>query len=92
MDIFRAPDGDPLDIMITHFPMQGITGIALVMAAWEIVPPLPDFLITGHSHLSVVTVSKIPRLTKLFRRQELAQALAWTMEHPMHHSGSKAAG
>jgi CheY-like chemotaxis protein len=65
-----------IDLVITDHAMPGMTGMALaerLRADW---PQLPVLLASGHAELPQRAGLNIPRLTKPFRRDELANAIA----------------
>jgi CheY-like chemotaxis protein len=65
-----------IDLVITDHAMPGITGLELaerIRAAW---PQMPILLASGHAELPERTGLNVPRLTKPFRQEELANAIA----------------
>ncbi|HYX46311.1 MAG TPA: PAS domain-containing protein [Sphingomicrobium sp.] len=63
------------DILITDHLMPGMNGIDLATAARERCPGLPVLIVSGYAEHAGLTPD-LPRLTKPFRRNELAAAIA----------------
>ncbi|GGB23307.1 hypothetical protein GCM10011380_11280 [Sphingomonas metalli] len=68
-------DEAAFDVVVTDHLMPGMTGTDLARHAQERWPGLPVLLVSGYAELDGVD-SGLPRLTKPFRKDELAAALA----------------
>ena len=68
-------DGMKPDILVTDHLMPGISGTDLAGAARETYPELPVLIVSGYAEHEGLTPD-LPRLTKPFRRDELAAAIA----------------
>jgi signal transduction histidine kinase/ActR/RegA family two-component response regulator len=65
-----------IDLVVTDHAMPGMTGLQLaerIRAEW---PDMPILLASGHAELPERTGLAVPRLTKPFRQDELARAIA----------------
>jgi CheY-like chemotaxis protein len=84
--VIEAPTGDialrslrenpAIDLVVTDQAMPGMTGLELIehiRASW---PNMPILLASGHAELPERTGIGVPRLTKPFRQDELASAIA----------------
>jgi PAS domain S-box-containing protein len=63
------------DLLVTDHLMPGMTGVDLIGALRKTLPELPALIISGYADVEAIAPG-IPRLTKPFRRAELAKALA----------------
>jgi CheY-like chemotaxis protein len=63
------------DLLITDHLMPGMTGVELVRAVREKYPELPVLLVSGYAEVEGIAPD-LPRLTKPFRRSELAEKLS----------------
>ena len=68
-------DGRRFDLLVTDHLMSGMTGADLARLARAKVPDMPVLLISGYAEGAGID-SGLPRLTKPFRADELATALA----------------
>jgi CheY-like chemotaxis protein len=66
--------GTPIDIVVTDHLMPGMTGTDLALHAQLARPQLPILLVSGYAELEGID-AKLPRLTKPFRKDELAATL-----------------
>jgi len=71
----RLRRGERFDLIVTDHLMEGMTGTALIRAAAADHPGIPSLLVSGYAENEGVDVD-IARLTKPFRKDELAMALA----------------
>lgn len=62
------------DLLVTDHLMPGMTGVDLVRAVQESRPELPALIVSGYAEAEGIA-PEIPRLTKPFRRGELAEKL-----------------
>lgn len=65
-----------IDLVVTDHAMPGLTGLELaerIRAEW---PDMPILLASGHAELPERAGLAVPRLTKPFRQDELASAIA----------------
>jgi signal transduction histidine kinase/CheY-like chemotaxis protein len=67
--------GAAFDLVVTDHMMPGMTGGDLAVAIRTTRPGLPVLLVTGYAEAEGIAAD-IPRLTKPFRQEELARALA----------------
>jgi PAS domain S-box-containing protein len=67
--------GEAVDVLLTDHLMPGMTGAALAHAVRDTRPGLPVLLVSGYAELEGVAAD-LPRLTKPFRKDELAACLA----------------
>ncbi|OWK29875.1 blue-light-activated protein [Sphingomonas mucosissima] len=67
--------GDPFDLLITDHLMPGLTGAELARAVRQRRPGMPVLLVSGYAEREDVGPD-LPRLTKPFRKDELAASLA----------------
>lgn len=63
------------DLLVSDHLMPGMTGVDLIRAAREIQPGLPVLIVSGYAEADELAPD-LPRLTKPFRRSELAAKLA----------------
>ena len=63
------------DLLITDHLMPGMTGVELVRAVREKYPDLPALIVSGYAEVDGIAPD-LPRLTKPFRRGELAEKLS----------------
>jgi PAS domain S-box-containing protein len=63
------------DLVITDHLMPGMTGVELVRAVREKCPDLPALIVSGYAEVDGIAPD-LPRLTKPFRRSELAEKLS----------------
>ncbi|WP_435593902.1 ATP-binding protein [Sphingobium phenoxybenzoativorans] len=66
--------GAPIDIVVTDHLMPGMTGTDLARHLQSAQPELPILLVSGYAELEGID-AKLPRLTKPFRKGELAATL-----------------
>jgi CheY-like chemotaxis protein len=66
--------GRAIDILVTDHLMPGMTGTELARHILSERPGLPVLLVSGYAELEGVDAS-LPRLTKPFRKDELAATL-----------------
>ena len=64
-----------IDVIVSDQAMPGMTGVQLAKAAFALRPTLPIILASGYAELNVPTDGLL-RLSKPFRRQTIADALA----------------
>lgn len=69
-------NGEPIDLLMTDQAMPGMTGIELAKAARELRPDLPILLATGYAELPKGTDLNLPRLSKPYQQDQLAEQLA----------------
>ncbi|WP_241127974.1 GAF domain-containing hybrid sensor histidine kinase/response regulator [Novosphingobium terrae] len=69
--------GAPFDVVITDHLMPGMTGVDLARHIQSTRPHVPVLLVSGYADAEGVD-SDLPRLTKPFRKDDLAAALAST--------------
>jgi CheY-like chemotaxis protein len=67
--------GTTVDVVVTDQAMPGMTGVQVATAIGERWPMLPVILATGYAELAPESAPGLPRLSKPFRQQALAQAL-----------------
>jgi signal transduction histidine kinase/CheY-like chemotaxis protein len=68
---------DPsIDLVVTDHSMPGMTGLELVDRIRSTSPTMPILLASGHAELPEGKGLSVPRLTKPFRQDELAHAIA----------------
>ena len=67
--------GPAPDIVVTDHMMPGMTGVELARHLASVRPGLPILLVSGYADVDGVD-NMLPRLTKPFRKDELAAALA----------------
>jgi PAS domain S-box-containing protein len=73
LSIIRS--GVPVDLVVTDHAMPQMTGSELVQLLRSERPGLPVVLATGYAELPRGSVLDVPKLSKPFRQQELAEAL-----------------
>jgi PAS domain S-box-containing protein len=66
--------GQAVDVVVTDHLMPGMTGTELARHVQETHPELPVLLVSGYAELQGVDANR-PRLTKPFRKDELAATL-----------------
>lgn len=71
--------GQPIDIVVTDHLMPGMTGLELARHVQSTWPGLPVLLVSGYAELKGVDADR-PRLTKPFRKDELAATLLSLLE------------
>jgi len=74
LDVIRS--GQPIDVVITDHAMPGMTGGQLAEAIHKLHPGMPIILATGFADLPGSYAQDLPRLSKPYGPDELAQALA----------------
>jgi len=67
--------GERVDLLVTDHLMPGMTGADLARAVRAARPELPVLLVSGYAESEGITAD-LPRLTKPFRKDELAASLA----------------
>jgi CheY-like chemotaxis protein len=67
-------EGKHFDILVTDHLMPGMTGTDLIQAVRSAKPGTPVLLVSGYAENAAIDPS-IPRLTKPFRKDELASAI-----------------
>ena len=70
--------GEPLDMLVTDHAMPQMTGTQLAEAVRVLKPDLPILLVSGYAELPAGTATTLPRLTKPFSIEDLAEAVAKT--------------
>jgi len=73
LEVLRA--GGPIDLMITDYAMPGMTGLELAEAARALRPDLPILLATGYADLPSRPNLELPRLSKPYQQQQLAEQI-----------------
>jgi PAS domain S-box-containing protein len=69
-------ESDPnFDVVITDQAMPGMTGLELAKRIRETRPDLPIILATGYAELPQDRISGMPRLSKPYRQEELADCI-----------------
>jgi CheY-like chemotaxis protein len=68
------------DVIITDHLMPGMNGTDLAYAVRETRPDLPVLIVSGYAQDAALP-SDLPRLTKPFRRSDLAAAIAAMSPH-----------
>jgi CheY-like chemotaxis protein len=68
-------NGARVDLVVTDHLMPGISGTDLARAIRDRRPDLPVLIVSGYSEVDGIA-SDLPRLTKPFRKDELAASLA----------------
>ncbi|HZH11078.1 MAG TPA: PAS domain-containing protein [Microvirga sp.] len=74
-----AQSGAEFDLLITDHLMPGMTGSDLAQAVQALRPGVPILVISGYAETEGI-VPDLPRLTKPFRKDELAAGLALLMK------------
>jgi CheY-like chemotaxis protein len=77
LEILRREDR--IDLVITDQAMPGMTGSDLAAAIRAEKPGLPIILATGFAELPPGTDEGLPKLSKPFRQQQLAEVIAKTL-------------
>jgi PAS domain S-box-containing protein len=75
-------DGREVDVVVTDHLMPGMTGTELARHVQQARPELPVLLVSGYAELEGVDADR-PRLTKPFRKDELAAALLSLVDEPV---------
>ena len=78
--IAHIRSGVPVDLVVTDHAMPQMTGSELVQLLRAERPGLPIVLATGYAELPRGSVVDVPKLSKPFRQQELADALRMALE------------
>ena len=78
LDLIREKDS--IDLVITDQAMPNMTGSELADAIREKSPRLPFILATGYAELPAGANADLPKLSKPFRQQDLARAIANAMK------------
>jgi CheY-like chemotaxis protein len=73
LDILEG--GSEFDLLVTDHLMPGMTGSELVGVLRTKMPSVPALVISGYAEVTGIAPD-LPRLTKPFRRADLAQALS----------------
>jgi signal transduction histidine kinase len=84
LEVIRS--GQPVDVVITDHAMPGMTGGQLAEAIHKQHPDMPIILATGFADLPGSYAQDLPRLSKPYGPDELAQALA--MIEPQQRAAS----
>jgi PAS domain S-box-containing protein len=71
----RMRDGFMPSLLVTDHLMPRMTGIELAQAALKLQPQLPVLIISGYAEVEGIA-GDLPRLTKPFRRDELAASIS----------------
>jgi CheY-like chemotaxis protein len=74
LEVVRS--GRQIDVVITDHAMPGMTGGQLAEAIHKLIPGMPIILATGFADLPGSYAQDLPRLSKPYGPDELAQALA----------------
>ena len=73
LDVLKS--GKPIDLLITDYAMPGMTGVQLAEAARELRPDLPILLATGYADLPARAKVELPRLSKPYQQNQLAEQI-----------------
>ena len=73
LEVLRS--GGPIDLMITDYAMPGMTGLELAEQARALRPDLPILLATGYADLPTRPKFALPRLSKPYQQQQLAEQI-----------------
>ena len=73
LEVLRS--GGPIDLMITDYAMPGMTGLELAEQARALRPELPILLATGYADLPTRPKFALPRLSKPYQQQQLAEQI-----------------
>jgi CheY-like chemotaxis protein len=73
LEVLRG--GDQIDVLITDHLMPGMNGTELALAIRATKPDIPVLIVSGYAEQGGIEVD-LPRLTKPFRKDELAESLA----------------
>jgi CheY-like chemotaxis protein len=84
LEVIRS--GRPIDVVITDHAMPGMTGGQLAEVIHKLIPGMPIILATGFADLPGSYAQDLPRLSKPYGPDELAQALA--MVEPQQRAAS----
>ena len=71
--------GDAIDVVVTDHLMPGMTGTELARYVQGAHPQIPVLLVSGYAELEGIDADR-PRLTKPFRKAELAVTLLSLIE------------
>jgi signal transduction histidine kinase len=74
LELLRA--GLDVDVVVTDYLMPGMSGLQLAHELGRLQPRLPILLATGYTELQANAVAGIARLSKPFRQDTLAKAIA----------------
>ena len=73
LDVLNS--GKPIDLLITDYAMPGMTGVQLAEAARKLRPDLPILLATGYADLPARAKVELPRLSKPYQQNQLAERI-----------------
>jgi signal transduction histidine kinase len=73
LDVLNS--GKPIDLLITDYAMPGMTGVQLAEAARKLRPDLPILLATGYADLPARARIELPRLSKPYQQNQLAERI-----------------
>jgi signal transduction histidine kinase/CheY-like chemotaxis protein len=73
LDVLKS--GKPIDLLITDYAMPGMTGVQLAEAARKLKPDLPILLATGYADLPARAKVELPRLSKPYQQNQLAERI-----------------
>ena len=73
LDVLKS--GKPIDLLITDYAMPGMTGVQLAEAVRKLRPDLPILLATGYADLPARAKVELPRLSKPYQQQQLAERI-----------------
>jgi signal transduction histidine kinase/CheY-like chemotaxis protein len=73
LDVLNS--GKPIDLLITDYAMPGMTGVQLAEAARKLRPDLPILLATGYADLPARAKIELPRLSKPYQQNQLAERI-----------------
>jgi signal transduction histidine kinase len=73
LDVLKS--GKAVDLLITDYAMPGMTGVQLAEAARKLRPDLPILLATGYADLPARAKVELPRLSKPYQQQQLAERI-----------------
>jgi signal transduction histidine kinase/CheY-like chemotaxis protein len=73
LDVVKS--GKPIDLLITDYAMPGMTGVQLAEAVRKLRPDLPILLATGYADLPARAKVELPRLSKPYQQQQLAERI-----------------
>jgi PAS domain S-box-containing protein len=77
LDVLAA---HPIDLLVTDYAMPQMNGVQLAAAARAAQPDLPVLIATGFAELAEGEQAGLPRLAKPFTQDDLARALAATID------------
>lgn len=78
--------GTKIDLVVTDQAMPRMTGVQLAEAILAGQPDLPIILATGYAELPIGLASKLPRLSKPFTQEQLANALNEAIGRANHYA------